>query len=127
MAGTAEGSRSPGLPRGCAHAVDLVARPERAVAGAPAGSPDNAGDAPPRGGARTERLRACLRRDAPGARRSAAGASPPARLAASHPPGGPRRREAPAHDLGALQGMCGGWRTPGVWAEPAGAVPAYGL
>src|SRR5215510_3822004 len=121
MAGTAEGSRSPGLPRGCAHDVDLVARPERALAGAPAGGTDDAGDAPPRGDARTERLRACLRRDDPGARRSADGTSPPARLAASHPPGDPGRREATAHDLGAFQGMCGRWRAHGVWAEPAGS------
>src|SRR5262245_11777129 len=106
MAGTAEGSRAPGVPRGCAHTVDLVVRPQRAVASAPAGGTDDAGDAPPRGGARTKRIRERLRRDAPGARRSAARAAPPDRLSASYPPGGLGRREATAHDLGTLQGMC---------------------
>src|SRR5262245_62036816 len=99
MAGTAERSRSPDLPRGYAHDVDLVTRPERAVADAPAGGTDDADDTPPRGGARTERLRACLRRDDPGARRGADGASPPAHLAALPTPRSLSRRETTADDL----------------------------
>src|SRR5262245_58342022 len=102
MAGTAEGSRSPSIPRGCSNDAAMVVSPGRDLESAPAVGKDDEGDAPTRGGARTERIRERLRRDDPGARRSAARASPPDLLSASHTPGGPCRRASTAHDLGAL-------------------------